>query len=118
MRSIKRIEPFMNWITKQWQKNPDQRFGQMLINLGLVEDSIVTWNCGIDSYDFSHEAKREIYTWGTFNKDYESEREDKFIKDLDTDHIKAILETQTHIKDTDIEQILKDELQFRSNNER
>ena len=103
----------MKWITKEWQKNPDQRFGQMLINLGLVEDSIGTWNCGIDSYKFTHEVIREIYTWGTFNKDYESEREYKFIKDLDIDHIKAILKTQAHIKNTDIEKILKDELKFR-----
>ena len=29
-----------------WKRNPNQRFGQLLINLKIVEDTPVLWNKG------------------------------------------------------------------------
>jgi len=43
MRDPKRIAKIMSIIETYWQQSPDQRFGQMLINLGLVPDDIRTW---------------------------------------------------------------------------
>lgn len=44
MRDIKRIKRLLNKIEQIWNKNPDFRFGQLLINLGIVDDSIRVWN--------------------------------------------------------------------------
>jgi len=115
MRNVNRIKPFMEWVTREWEKSPDQRFGQFLINQGLAEDSIGLWQTDISDYEFKHEVLREIQTWGTFGKEQDSERKQVLIKNLDTDHIKKILETQNHIFDTKLHKILKDELEFRKN---
>lgn len=104
----------MRWLEKKWLENPDLRFGQFLINNGIVSDDLRTWNMEMSQYPIPHETMRNIQTWGKVTKSLN--RNDIFIKDLDTDHIKAILKTQTHIKDTLIEKILKNELKFRKNN--
>ena len=44
MRDPKRIKIILKEIEKLWKGVPDWRFGQMLINSGLVEDSNFTWN--------------------------------------------------------------------------
>jgi len=105
MRSKKRIKPFMKWLTKEWENSPDLRFGQFLINKGIVDDGI-HWHTEISQYPIPHKVMREIQTWGSKGRDI-------FIKDLDIEHIKAILKTQTHIQDTSLEKILKAELKFK-----
>ena len=103
----------MEWLTKEWEKNPEYRFGQFLINLGIVPDDMDLWRRDISDYDFTHEVLREIQTWGTLGKDIDEERKYVQIKYLSTDHIKAILKTEKHIFDTKLHKILKDELVFR-----
>lgn len=44
MRERARIKRILNLIEELWNKSPDQRFGQLLINLSVVEDSILVWN--------------------------------------------------------------------------
>ena len=44
MREKERIKRILNKIEKIWNKHPDLRFGQLLINLGIVEDSFRVWN--------------------------------------------------------------------------
>ena len=39
MRDIKRIKRILKGIEKLWLKNPDQRFFQMLINYGFIDDT-------------------------------------------------------------------------------
>lgn len=114
MRSKTRIKPFMKWLTEKWEAYPDLRFGQLLINEGIIADDVHTWNAEMMDYTIPQKAMREIQTWGTYGKEGGG-KADVFIKDLETDHIKAILKTQTHIKDTSIEIILKEELKFRKN---
>ena len=43
MRDIKRINRILKKIEDIWNKSPDQRFGQLLINMGIVKDDIMTW---------------------------------------------------------------------------
>lgn len=115
-RSKKRIKPFMKYLEKKWLESPDLRFGQFLINEGIVSDDIRTWSLEISDYPIPHEVMREIQTW---DKRLECWKvKDIFIKDLDTDHIVAILKTQFHIKDTKIEIILKNEMKFRKKNKK
>jgi hypothetical protein len=44
MRDQKRIKKIMSIIETYWQGSPDQRWGQMLINMGLIPDDLRTWN--------------------------------------------------------------------------
>jgi len=44
MKDKKRIKRIIKIIETYWDKHPDQRFGQMLINLGICADDIRLWN--------------------------------------------------------------------------
>jgi len=44
MRDEKRIDRILKLIGDNWKKHPDQRFGQLLINLGICNDDIRLWN--------------------------------------------------------------------------
>lgn len=66
-----------------------------------------------DKDDFS--KVREVVTWGTRGKDGKQPLEYKKIKDLETEHICAILATQVFSKE--MEYILCTELEFRKVNE-
>ena len=44
MRPIERIPKLLELIQKEWEKSPDQRFGQLLINLGISPDNLQFWN--------------------------------------------------------------------------
>jgi len=126
MREIKRIKPFLAYIEREWEKNSDLRFGQILINLGLVENDFKTWNAEMEDYNLPHEVMREIISWGKYQGHCMNKiggllveipmHQPILIKDLETKHINAILRTQKHIKGLKIEKILEDELKYRKKN--
>lgn len=60
----------------------------------------------------SHMLIREVFHWGTRGKDGKQPLTYVPLKFLTTDHIDAILETQTHIQEH-IRKIFLDELDFR-----
>jgi hypothetical protein len=62
--------------------------------------------------DGSHLTRRSAVHWGTRGKDGRQPLVYKPIKDLDSDHIEAILKTQHQISDF-YKEILKDELKYR-----
>ena len=43
MRDPARIKKIISIIETYWRQSTDQRFGQMLINMGLIPDDIRTW---------------------------------------------------------------------------
>jgi hypothetical protein len=43
MRDEKRIKKILVILEEIWERNPDQRFGQLLINLGVIKDDFSTW---------------------------------------------------------------------------
>ena len=43
MRDKKRIKRILKILEEYWNNSPDQRFGQLLINLGVVDDSTRVW---------------------------------------------------------------------------
>ena len=65
----------------------------------------------IESTD-DHEHNRKYVTWGTYGKDGGSELKYVVLKDMDTDHIEAIIETQDHISD-ELWQFFETELEYR-----
>lgn len=89
-------------IRDYWLQIPDLRFGQMLINLGYIPDRFRLWD--IEEVDWMLQnglvGGREILFWGQqFDKDGNklSKVIYKPIKDLETDHIEKILETQPRL---------------------
>lgn len=103
----------LKFIEDKWSESPDQRLGQILINLGLIQDNLKDWNTEITDLPIPHEIIRGIQTWGTNGKDGKSYKE-LYIKDLETEHIKKILETQEHISESFVS-VLKNEIKFRKN---
>ena len=97
-----------------WKENPDQRFGQVLINLGFIEDKLNIW---IDEeYDIliAQSLKpRDVVFWTSYY-DKDNKLLDKpisrLIKDLDTEHIQTLLGI---VKTTNMFEILFNELKFR-----
>jgi hypothetical protein len=61
-----------------------------------------------------HEVIRECFKWGTRGKDGKQPLTWLVLKDMKTDHIEAILETQTGLRDH-IRQVFINELNFRGN---
>lgn len=62
--------------------------------------------------DAPHDLISEVFKWGTRGKDGKQPLTYVPLKDLTTNHIEAILETQTHIS-AHIRKIFLDELDFR-----
>ena len=56
---------------------------------------------------------REYWTWKSYGKSGKEEGKYIILKNMDTDHIQAILDTQWHIKETEIEELFKLELEYR-----
>lgn len=105
----------LKFIENEWKKSPDQRFGQLLINLGLIQDNLKDWNIEITDLPIPHNIIREIQTWGTYGWKFSlEEKKELYIKDLETDHIKNIIKTQNHLSDNFIN-VLKNEIKFKKN---
>lgn len=43
-RPIERIPKLLKELERVWNKTPDLRFGQLLIDLGIAPDSLQFWN--------------------------------------------------------------------------
>lgn len=58
MRDKKRIGRIMKLIETYWNKNPDQRLGQILINLGVAYDSFQHWTVEDDVWEKHLKSKK------------------------------------------------------------
>lgn len=56
---------------------------------------------------------REYFEWGSFGKNGDEPKHYIKLKDMETSHIQAILETQPHIRNSVVEELFKLELQYR-----
>jgi len=79
-----------------------------------VQDSAPATEMSVYNTD-PHETIREAFKWGTRGIDGKQPLTYVVLKDMTTDHIEAILETQTHITQ-EIRQVFIDELEFRYEN--
>ena len=62
--------------------------------------------------DDTHEVIRESFKWGTYGKKGDQPLVLIPLKSMDTEHIEAILETQTHLK-AHIVKVFENELEYR-----
>ena len=76
-----------------------------------VQDSAPATEMSVYNTD-PHETIREAFKWGTRGIDGKQPLTYVVLKDMTTDHIEAILETQTHITQ-EIRQVFIDELDYR-----
>lgn len=78
-----------------WEQEPDLRFGQMLINIGCLQDKLRIWNDEEnDILEDQNVPKREYLLWGSiYDKGHRPLKEIKWtlIKDMSTNHIEAII---------------------------
>ena len=63
--------------------------------------------------DDNHSVIREVFTWGTRGPRGDQPIRRIYLKNMDIDHINAILETQTHIPDW-VRTIFENELKYRT----
>ena len=61
-----------------------------------------------------HQLIRQVFKWGTRGKDGKQPLTWLVLQDMETDHIEAILETQSHLREY-IRQVFVNELNFRGN---
>lgn len=93
---IDMIELEKEYLRKKWKENQDWRFSQLLVNVGLIPNVPGFWYY-TEEYELLEKLgyqPRETRYWGTdFTPDMKrlNKTEYKLIKDLDTDHIKAII---------------------------
>jgi hypothetical protein len=85
---------FPIYLSQEWKKVPDQRFGQFMINRGDIPDILKAW---VDEEEDILEAQglppEEYLFWGSnYDKDMNQLPETiyRLIKDLDSSHINAI----------------------------
>ena len=58
MRDTNRIDQILEAIRRLWKEQPDTRFGQLLINYGIMPDSLVGFI--VDDYDTYEKLKDHI----------------------------------------------------------
>ena len=63
-----------------------------------------------------HSVVREVFKWGTYGIDGKQKLKYVVLKDMSWDHIEAILETQTQLRDH-IRQVFVNELDYRGKND-
>jgi len=61
------------------------------------------------------EIQREVFSWGSYGKDGKQPKRWIKLKDMELQHIMAILETQQHIYGTYVEDLFLKELEWRAN---
>ena len=66
MRDKKRIKRILNMIESIWENMPDQRFFQLLINIGMMEDNGMWWRLEDDKTE--KHLKKQMKTWKVKNK--------------------------------------------------
>jgi hypothetical protein len=95
--TIDDVNSNMAMIRDEWEQHPDWRFQQVLINLGIIQNFPGMW------YYMEEEelllsqgySPAEVYFWGTnFTKDMVPLKETKWraIENLETDHLRAIID--------------------------
>jgi len=60
MRDEKRIKRILKIIEDKWKNVPDLRFGQLLINLGVLDDTIRQWRMDDDALE-KHLKENDLF---------------------------------------------------------
>lgn len=104
-------------IVEYWKENPDQRIGQVLINLNLLPDKLNIWTDEESDILIDQGIPpREVYFWTSYyDKDMQRlpEPKRKLIKDLDYDHLNNIIK---HFKECLVKppELIMNEVSYRN----
>jgi hypothetical protein len=111
---IKEIQSKLPEITYTWTLSPNLRIGQLLINMNILPHDYILWDISCNEILKQQGVDPIKYTlWGSFGKNNEFENPQyKLIPELETEHIKNILKTQT--LSFDIGEMMKKELDSRT----
>ena len=93
MRNKDRIKPIIKYIEEAWTKSPDQRLGQLLINIGVVPDENRLWHYEEMDY-IPFQLHRLIPIWGTYGKDGKQPYKKISCSEMSDEHLKTIYTTQ------------------------
>ena len=101
-----KILQLLPFFKQYWKENPDLRIGQLLISLGFIEDNMKVWLSEEDEILAVQGLSPEDYLFWTsiYDKDGNllEEPVTRLVKDLESNHIKKILEyCYTHNKSID-----------------
>lgn len=83
--------------------------------IGNPEDYIDLSEVTSEDEDDWFERVRNTFTWKSYGKSGKEQAKEILLKHLEEDHIRAILETQWHIKGTSTEKYMQMELDYRRN---
>lgn len=72
-----------------------------------------TWKDMLVTTSSPFEVQREAFSWKSYGKDGKQKPTTIPLKNLTSDHIQAILDTQVHIAGTWVEKLLRKELEYR-----
>lgn len=100
MRPIERIDIFLKCLGDKWKEAPDLRFGQFLYNQGILTNDTNPLNFFIEEDEVLEMMSIDpvrYSLWGTRGKDGKQPLQYKLLIDCDTDHLEAILKTQSQI---------------------
>lgn len=107
-------------IGKYWNLYPDQRIGQVMINLGYIPDRMDIWLD--EEWEVLRDqgiAPEEFLTWTShYDKEGNKLKEPitRLIKDLDIEHINNILNSDLLYLNEETSTIFKNELKRRNEN--
>lgn len=117
---IDMIELEKEYLRKKWKENPDWRFSQLLVNVGLISNVPGFWYY-TEEWELLENLgyqPRETRYWGA-NFDAKMKKLNgtkyKLIKDLNTNHIKAIIDGQWIGEKNPYYTLLTEELKLREN---
>ena len=80
MRDEKRIKVILNKIEQIWGQHPDERFYQMMINIGMMNDSYKDWSTE-DSDIINHlNDKKQWWNKTKIRKKSKAKSKDKALK--------------------------------------
>jgi len=121
---FKNIAENFDKFKEYWYANPDQRFGQVLINLSLIEDSTLFYKEDLDVLMQYEVYLGDIVEWKSYydkNEKLLDKPITRFIKDLDTSYLHAIKRfSYKHMKDLPsvIKYCIDQEIEIRNEEEK
>ena len=86
-------------IIMYWAEYPDERIGQVLVNMGIISNVSGMWYYMEDDDILIKQGHKpeDVCLWGTYGKDGKQPFKRILIRDMSTEHMQACIDTQPNI---------------------